>query len=647
MHLFTNSLLFRAGGGLLTWSTNAARHSLTARSLRGATRTLGRVFASSLVFGTSRLSSLPLAADGLPLSVRVISRPYVRVRAALADGAIDPFRRRLGIWSAHSTFSKGAWIRLVGAALIGTGCGGVILAGLGRATTALVPVVLILAGLLALVWGPRLALSFRDSLVFRRFFASPGGGPLSVEQTVLAHHGRLVMGTGIAVCAALGLLASLVGKSGPVWLVVLVLAISAAVLLLKRPEAVLLAVAAFPWLDWLARRKLGGLGAGWDEGLLLLSLLLVVWGALVTGRLRLRTVPITLPAMVALAAAVGSIVVNGVPQDVGVFALRVVCEPVLFFFAGFLLFTTARWLRWIVAVFQVSTVGLAAHGLYQYAARIQTPTRWVDATETDIITRAFSVIGNPNGLGAVLVIGCLVALALLLSPSVSKASRFVLGIALVIQLGGVAVTFSRGSWIGLVCGIVALLVLAYRKYLVPAGLVALVGVFAAPGVFVNRFLLIFSGTYLGKSAVDGRTYRWTAALDQIAAHPWFGMGLGTFGGSAAERFQYWSIWVDNYYLQMGAEGGLLLLASFAWLLTRVGKGLVKGFRVAGDPFARALAAGVFGAFVATIVINVFVSVFETLSVGAAFWLLSGVATSAAFASGADRGHAEVSPADSR
>ena len=155
---------------------------------------------------------------------------------------------------------------------------------------------------------------------------------------------------------------------------------------------------------------------------------------------------------------------------------------------------------------------------------------------------------------------------------------------------------------------------------------------AAPGVFVKRLLFVFSDTYISNSAIDGRTQRWGAALDHIAAHPWFGSGLGTFGGSSAERFGYLSSWVDNYYLQMGAEGGLLLLAAFSWLLLRVGKGLVKGYRVSSDPFAQALSAGVFGAFVATLVANVFASDFETLAVGAAFWFLAGLATSAALCS---------------
>jgi O-antigen ligase len=137
---------------------------------------------------------------------------------------------------------------------------------------------------------------------------------------------------------------------------------------------------------------------------------------------------------------------------------------------------------------------------------------------------------------------------------------------------------------------------------------------------------------VGKSAVDGRTVRWAAALDQTAAHPWFWTTLGTFGGSAADRFGYWATWVDKYYLQMGVEGGLLLLAVFLWLLLRVAKGLVKGYRVATDPFLKALGPGVFGAFVAVSVARAFASEFEILAVGVAFWFLAGLTTFAALRS---------------
>ena len=103
----------------------------------------------------------------------------------------------------------------------------------------------------------------------------------------------------LTVCAASGLLAVWQAGRAPMWLVGIALVLFVALLLLRRPEAVLLGAAAFPWLDWLARQTLGGVGAAWDEGLLLVALLLVVWGAVVTGRLRLRTVPITLPVLFA------------------------------------------------------------------------------------------------------------------------------------------------------------------------------------------------------------------------------------------------------------------------------------------------------------------------------------------------------------
>jgi putative inorganic carbon (HCO3(-)) transporter len=647
MYQLANSVSFRGSAKLVRLLTSAGRHSLIGRALSAMTRAFGKALASSVIFGTERLSSVPLSDDGLSLGVRTISRPYLWLRSRLAEGPVGQQGHRLASWAEASAFAAGEWVRLVGAVLLGTGSGRVLLASLGRLTkagesafggtgilwNALCPVVAALVGLLAVIWGPRLVPALRERAVFRRSMAPTQPSRSGTEPTTPTHQTPWVVGVGTAVCVACGLVAGLAGSTGPAWLASLLVAIGGAVLLLCRPEAVLLMAAAFPWLDWLARTRLGVMGAAWDEGLLLLSLGLVLWGGVVSGRLRLRTVHITLPVMLAFVAGVGSVVVNRVPQEVGLFALRVVFEPVLFFFVGFLLFTTMRWVRRVVAVFQVSTVALAIHGLYQYIAHVPTPTQWLDSSETDVITtRAFSIIGNPNGLGSLLAIGCLVALGLLLSPALGRVWRSALALALAIQLGGLAVTFSRGAWMGLACGVVAMLVLAYRRYLVPAVLAASVAVLAAPGVFVNRFLLAFSSTYLGKAAIDGRTYRWAVALEQIAAHPWFGLGLGTWGGSSAERFQYWSFWIDNYYLQMGPEGGLLLLAFFLWLLLRVGKGLVKGFRLATDAFARALAAGVFGAFVAAVVANVFVSVWETLSVGAAFWLLSGLATSAALSS---------------
>ena len=65
---------------------------------------------------------------------------------------------------------------------------------------------------------------------------------------------------------------------------------------------------------------------------------------------------------------------------------------------------------------------LALHGLYQYLTHAPMPASWVDASETDIGTRAYSIVQNPNGLGAFLLMGALVSMSLALAR-VSRGSR--------------------------------------------------------------------------------------------------------------------------------------------------------------------------------------------------------------------------------
>jgi O-antigen ligase len=386
----------------------------------------------------------------------------------------------------------------------------------------------------------------------------------------------------------------------------------------------------------MARRSLGGLGAAWDDAFLLLAVALLLWAVLFLRRAALWTVPILLPLLLAVAAAVGSVVVNGVPGEVGIFALRVLFQPLLFYFLGFLFPKNRRWVQWTVALFVLSGVTLALHGLYQYATHAPMPASWVDVHEGDIATRAYSIIENPNGLGAVLLMGTLVSLSLALRSGLRSLQRWVMAAACLVQLAGVAVTFSRGAWLGLGAGLVALLLMSYRRYLVPLVGLGVVGWFALPATFTRRLTFAFSSTYLAKSASAGRLFVWRLAVHDVAAHPWFGVGLGTFGGTAAVTFGYGRLWVDNFYLQLAAEGGLVLLALFLWVLLRAAKGLVRGYLATPDPYLRALAAGVFGGFIAVAVANVTASVWETLAVGVGFWFMTGLASSAGLQIPADR-----------
>lgn len=659
MKLIGGSLSHRGARCALRWLATVTRCSVAGRFFLALARALGPVFADSEVFQTRHVVSRRLSRTGHPVSVLAISRPYLWLRSSLGGGPIGRTARAGEAEIMRSRFTGGAWTLVAGAGLFALGCGRLVLL-VARGTTTVdgtdvllsapelrlvTPIIVLVVGALVLAFGPRLVPAFRASLVGRGLAFLIGGssvggaagvstaGASAAGQVAGGAHRDSVVVVAAVLTAVAGAAAGLTYGSGAIVVVGVAVAICLLLLAFLRPEVLLLGVAAFPWLDWVARQTLGGAGAAWDDALLLFSIVLLLWCVIVLRRWELWTVPITLPVILALAAAIGSVVVRDVPDGVALFAIRVLFQPMLFYFLGFLFPKNKRWVQGAVAVFILASVALALHGLYQYVTHAPMPASWIDIHETDISTRAYSIIGNPNGLGAFLLIGALVSLSLALAGGLSRTRRLLSAAACVVQLGGVAVTFSRGSWIGLGVGFVALLIMAYRRYLAPLVAVGVVGWFVMPQAFVNRLAFGFSAAYISKSMTGGRLLVWKMSLQYIAAHPWFGLGLGTFGGTSAVTFGYGRLWVDNFYLQLGAEGGLLLLAFFLWILFRGAKGLVKGYGTTRDPYLRALCAGTFGAFVAVAAANLTASVWETLVVGVGFWFLSGLATSAALHEG--------------
>lgn len=639
MSVFEGSSVCRAARRAVPWITRAARASLTGRLLLAGSAAVSRSFADSRVFGRAP-APRPVTRSDRMVSVAVLAWPYLRLQKSA--GEICERATRVGRPAASSSvFARGAWLWAVGAGVFALGVG--LLASEHAASNSrrIVSICLIAAGALVAGVGPRFGPAVRQSVLLRgasRAIVAAVEGPRGSATKNREHGvgatafpwGRLAgaLGLGTALALAAGVVAGLGGPSASVTVVVFGVAVCLFALILWRPEVMLLAAAAFPWVDWIARRSLGGFGAAWDEAFLLLFLLLLL-GCLIARRGSLLwTVPITLPVMLALAAAVGSVVLRHVPSEVGVFALRLIFQPMLFYFLGFLFPKNKRWVQWTVAVFLLASVALALHGIYQYLTHAPMPSHWVDVREGAIGTRAYSIIENPNGLGAFLLIGVLVSLGLTLSSGLGRLQRGAMGLACVILLCGEAVTFSRGGWLGLAAGIIALLILAHRRYLAPLLAAGVVAWFAMPRVLINRLTFGFSSTYIAQSLAFGRLWVWTYSLRQIAEHPWFGLGLGTFGGTSAVRYAYSSLWVDNFYLQLAAEGGLIVLGLFLWILMSAARGLVRGHRTCTDPYLRGLAAGMFGAFIAVALANMTASVWETLVVGIGFWFLAGLATAA-------------------
>jgi O-antigen ligase len=644
VNVFAGSLVFRAARPAWRWLLCAGRDSLVGRFFLLVLRVIARVASDSGTFGTRRVGSRVLGFTDHPLALLAISRPYLWLRRRIGAGPAGKAARSVRHQVARSALAGGSWVTVVGAGVCALGWGRLVLlltqgittvdnTGIPLASPGLrlvTPILLVVAGGLMLLSGPRLISAYSSGLVGRGVTFVTGSNPVvGFARPASESWPKYLIVTIAALLAAVaGVAGGTTHGSGAVVLVLLVALVCAFVVVLIRPEAVLLAVAAFPWLDWVARRVMGGAGPLWDEALLVSSVLLLLWCVVMLRRWQLWTVPITLPLLLAFVVATGSVVVNVVPGDVGLYALRVLFEPLLFYFLGFLFPKDKKWVRATIVLFVLTATTLALHGLYQYLTHAPMPASWVDVRETGIGTRAYSIIGNPNGLGAFLLMGTLVSMSLALSHQPRRTARLLWTLSCAIQVAAIAVTFSRGAWIGLAAGVITLVIMAHRRFLVPIATAAVAGWFVAPRAFVDRLTFAFSSAYITKSSEAGRIYVWRMALEYAGSHPWFGLGLGTFGGTAAVTFGYGRLWVDNFYLQLAAEGGLVLVALFLWILLRALKGLVRGYGATTDRFLRPLAAGAVGAFVAVAVANATASVWETLTVGVGFWFLTGLVTSA-------------------
>ena len=223
-------------------------------------------------------------------------------------------------------------------------------------------------------------------------------------------------------------------------------------------------------------------------------------------------------------------------------------------------------------------------GIYQFIVKVPIPKEWTTTSESAVRTRVFSIVGSPNIFGTLLVLAAPIPAALiyyLKKPLHKFLALCVTGAMCLCDL----FTFSKASWGALAITIVIFAVFVDRRLLIAlAGAVSAILV-AVPSI-TNRLTFIFSKDYEVASAIGGRALRWATGRELLAnSSPWFGFGLGRFGGAVAmnnqvidtkDGFKYF--YMDNYYLKTMVEGGYIGLLAFVFLLAVF---VVCAFRLIG------------------------------------------------------------------
>jgi putative inorganic carbon (hco3(-)) transporter len=148
-------------------------------------------------------------------------------------------------------------------------------------------------------------------------------------------------------------------------------------------------------------------------------------------------------------------------------------------------------------------------------------------------------------------------------------------------------SFTQGVWAGAIGAVVMVSLLMPRRLLLPLLLPLALIAATASGLIYHRI-----STSLNKSQdfmpVTGRIELWKAGLQMIREHPWFGVGPEKvslefprhYGGTNLQNIYYGHL--ENDFLQIAAERGLICFATFLWFGLELYAGLFRLIKVADE-----------------------------------------------------------------
>jgi O-antigen ligase len=308
-------------------------------------------------------------------------------------------------------------------------------------------------------------------------------------------------------------------------------------------------------------------------------------------------------------------------------------------YAGF--FYTPRLLdvneRWVLRTFAAIVLGAVAVSAYAVVQRGGVDPLWGDAAAG---ARAFSSIGQPNGLAAYLVIA--ITLALALGIWAGRANRWLLVAVLGLMVFALALTESRGGMLGLAAAVCSVAFLSMRssdhsavrdpfiRATILLGLVAF--------MFVLAHMLERAGLFAGgdrQQSMQNHIDVWRVALAVTRDRPLLGIGPETFGDhfhsyspkvlSPERQWYFGGFRVEsphNAMLGVSSGSGLPALAALLVVIAAMARRLLRLMDSTCDRLTRVLVIGILAAAFGHLVTDSFMT--PEIAGSWLFWLLLGV-----------------------
>ena len=276
---------------------------------------------------------------------------------------------------------------------------------------------------------------------------------------------------------------------------------------------------------------------------------------------------------------------------------------------------------------------LALYGIYQFVVGVEIPSNWTDAAEGSVRTRIFGIFSNPNIMGAYMVLFAPMAIGLAYAEK-EPAKKVFYWICGLCMCGACLFTMSRGAWLGLAVAAVLFSLIIDRRlfFLLLAG-----GVLSCFLPFVrSRIGYLFTPAFQESNQRAGRGVRWDRAFGYVTdADAWaMGLGYGMYGGAVAMQNpinpDYTYTYVDNYYVKIIAENGIVGITALLTMLTGL---LGNGARACGRNAHSAykpLCAGMLMGLVGFLVQSFFECLWEEPYLMALFFIMAAMVVYAGF-----------------
>jgi len=387
----------------------------------------------------------------------------------------------------------------------------------------------------------------------------------------------------------------------------------------------ILLIPLFPFLDILFRKNFASLGNIWDELFLIIMFFICICKLIIDGKKeKIKNSPFDM--VVAIFIIIMFVLLFIDFTNITVEGFRAIVQSMLWYFIVFNLLKNSYDCKKLIITFSIIFGFLSIHGIYQYIIGVTMPAAWISVGEDTVRTRVFSIFNSPNIFGSVLVMAIPICISLFMILK-NKKVKIIFLIFSLCMCFSLLFTYSKGAWIGAICAIGVYILLKNKKLIIP-GILALICIFfLVPGVS-GRIIFLFSPTHYASSMKAGRMIRWINGFYILQDHPWVGLGLGRFGGAVAMNNKLTTIirgrsvdtfYMDNYYMKIAVESGIIGLVSFVFLMWQVYSISLKTINIIKDKDEKNLAIGIMCGLIGVMVHCFVENIFEVPMMGIFFW----------------------------